>query len=121
MIEITDVSTAAGTAERQGECGCGGCGCGANQEVEETPQAQRAAGESADLDVTTIPHAVRHATVIEHVAALVPGEALVIAAPHHPARLLDQIVAEVPGCVSFEALAEGPEVWRVQVTRDTCC
>lgn len=77
--------------------------------------------EPGDVDVREIPHEFRHARVIGQVTSLVPGESLVIAAPHAPMPLLNQIEREVTGDFTFEYLLEGPQVWRVQVNRVTCC
>lgn len=139
---MTDTTTESGT------CGCAGS-CGGGGSAEATPAAvaevdpggrtelglssaaapspvpspdQLAPGaEEGDVDVREIPREFRHARVIGQVTSLVPGETLVIAAPHAPTPLLNQIEQEVTGEFTFEYLLEGPEVWRVQVNRVTCC
>ncbi len=139
---MTDVTT------ETGACACGGDGgCGSNSgettassgttaspevtrgERTELPLAGAApavtelapGAEEGDLDVRDIPREFRHDRVIGQVTSLVPGEAVVLAAPHAPVPLLNQIEREVAGDFSFEYLLEGPEVWRVAITRDTCC
>lgn len=114
-------------------CGCGGeCG-GQRDPAEAIATVQRddrtnlldrpvkAGAVDGDLDVRRIPHDQRHATVLTAVAGLVPGERLIVAAPHWPQRLLDQIEQEVHGCFRFDSLVDGPEVWRVCITKDSCC
>lgn len=77
--------------------------------------------QAGDIDVRTLPHGSRHAHVISQVSALVPGEAVVVAAPHDPLRLLSEIQTEVHGAFSFDYLAAGPDLWRVAITRTECC
>lgn len=134
------------TTNTSDSCGCGG-ECGGNAQGTSTavtdvspggrtelglsavgepslvpPADQLAPGAHADdVDVRQIPREFRHARVIGQVTSLVPGESLVIAAPHAPTPLLNQIEQEVAGEFTFEYLLEGPQVWRVQVNRVTCC
>lgn len=130
------------TTNETGACACGGAGgCGSNTtEASSTPDLARGertelpmagaapvgtepapGAEPGDLDVREIPREFRHDRVIGQVTSLVPGEALVLAAPHAPVPLLSQIEREVAGDFSFSYLLEGPEVWRVAITRQTCC
>ena len=109
-----------------GECGCGGCGCGADapQDAPRGAEPQEVVVQkpaAADIDVRAIPREVRHARVIGEVTALVPEESLVVAAPHDPRRLLDEIEVDVAGEFAFDYVDAGPELWRVRVTRITCC
>jgi uncharacterized protein (DUF2249 family) len=67
------------------------------------------------LDVRPIPHAIRHATVFGALDAMAPGEPLVIIAPHAPLPLLRQL--EERGPIDVEFLVDGPDEWRVQITR----
>uniref|UniRef100_UPI002028237B DUF2249 domain-containing protein n=1 Tax=Actinotalea sp. C106 TaxID=2908644 RepID=UPI002028237B len=98
--------------------GCGGCGCGADD-------AGRGPGAAAagDLDVREIPRAVRHEQVFAAVDALEPRESLVLAVDHDPVPLREQIEQREPGQIVWEYLAEGPELWRVQLSRvpGHCC
>ena len=82
----------------------GACGCG-----------ESAAG-APELDVRTIPHAIRHATVFGAWSAIPVGGSLVIVAPHDPKPLLAQL-AEREGPVSVTYLDEGPDAWRLRLTR----
>lgn len=67
------------------------------------------------LDVRSIPHAIRHATVLGAFDAIPPGGSLVVVAPHRPLPLLAQIAERAPVDVAY--LVEGPEAWHVQITR----
>lgn len=139
---MTDTTNDAGGCGCGGDGGCGGGAQGAATAVTEVDPGGRtdlglsAAGapspvpssgqlapgaEPGDVDVREIPREFRHARVIGQVTSLVPGETLVIAAPHAPTPLLNQIEQEVAGEFTFDYLLEGPHVWRVQVTRVTCC
>ena len=84
----------------------GGCGCG------------HAHDESApELDVRAIPHAIRHATVFGALSAIPSGGSLVLVAPHDPKPLLAQIADREQGTISVTYLDEGPEAWRLKLTR----
>ena len=81
----------------------GGCACG-HTDVS-TPV----------LDVRTIPHQIRHATIHGAFDAIAPGDALVLIAPHAPVPLLRELEGRFP--IDVEYLQEGPEEWHVKVTR----
>lgn len=132
--------------EATGGCGCGGCGCGggeapagARQEGlqivaapragEATPPAgpvatapaTRADVEPGDLDLRPLPRTERHAQVFAAVGGLLPGEGLVIANDHDPVGLRRQLEEQDLGHLGWQYLAQGPDVWRVLVSRETCC
>lgn len=107
-----------------GGCGCGGCGCGGGQALaapEQTAVEQDA--QPGDLDVRALAPAQRHERIFAAVAALLPGESFVLTNDHDPKPLRYQLDAEEPGQIAWTYLAEGPEVWRVQLTRAAghCC
>lgn len=139
---MSDTTTESGACACGGTCGGGGSAGAAPTAVAEvdpggrtelglsaasapspvpSPDQLAPGAEEGDVDVREIPREFRHARVIGQVTSLVPGEALVIAAPHAPTPLLNQIEQEVAGEFSFEYLLEGPDVWRVAVNRVTCC
>ena len=80
------------------------CGCG--HEPDGAPE----------LDVRPIPHAIRHATVFGALSAIPLGGSLVLVAPHDPKPLLAQI-ADREGPVTVTYLDEGPDFWRLRITR----
>lgn len=86
--------------------GAGGCGCG----------CEPTAG-APELDVRTVPHAIRHATVFGALNAIPAGESLVLVAPHDPVPLLNQIHAAHPGVFSVTYEEPGPVDWRLRLTR----
>ena len=78
--------------------------------------AARAAPARPELDVRAIPHAIRHASVFGAWSAIPAGGSLVIVAPHDPKPLLAQI-AERAARSAVTYLVEGPDAWRLQITR----
>ena len=68
-----------------------------------------------ELDVRTIPHAIRHGAVIGAFAQLQPGASMVLIAPHNPLPLLSQL--EQIGSVGVEYLVEGPDEWHLKLTK----
>ena len=99
----------AGSAERDdANAGCGGhtCSCG---EVD-------GAGYP-ELDVRSIPHSIRHATVFGALESLRPGAGLELVAPHDPLPLLEQVDQRWPGAFSVSYDERGPEAWRLSLVR----
>lgn len=119
MSETT--STQDTQTQTGGGCGCGGCGCGGGQaqdglQIVATPDVR-----PGDLDLRALPGTEREARVLEAVGALLPGEAFVLADDHDPLELRDELEGSELGHLTWTYLAQGPAVWRVQLSRDTCC
>lgn len=89
------------TSKQAAENVTGGCACGETDT--ETPE----------LDVQTIPHAIRHAAIFGALESLRPGFALIISATHNPLPLLKQLEEKHPGGFNSRYLDEGPERWRI--------
>lgn len=71
-----------------------------------------------ELDVRSIPHAIRHATVFGALTAIPQGGSLVLVAPHDPRPLLAQIAdRHGPEAWGVTYLAEGPEAWHIRLDR----
>ena len=79
----------------------GGCGCGGHDEA------------LPELDVQTIPHAIRHAAIFGAIESLRPGAAMVISATHNPVPLLGQLAQRHGDAFHTRYLEEGPERWRI--------
>ena len=92
-------------SSRQDAPATGGCACGGHDTA------------VPELDVRTIPHAIRHATVFGALGAIAPGFALDLVAPHDPLPLLAQIEDREPGAFETAYLQAGPEAWRLRLTR----
>ena len=59
----------------------------------------------------------RKAAVLAAFDALGPGESLVVVNDHLPRGLLLHFQEQRPGAFEWSPLAEGPETWRVEITR----
>ena len=97
-------NTVSDETEESGGCG-GQCACGGGKEA-----------DVPELDVRSVPHALRHATVFGALDAVPAGAAMVLIAPHDPLPLLAQIEDRSPGTFSVEYLERGPEAWRLQLS-----
>lgn len=103
---MTNISiTSPETVATSGGCGCGGCGCGGAKNA--TPE----------LDARAIPPAVRHDAVLGALSGVGPGNGLIVVAPHDPKPLLQQISVAFKDAFAVEYLEQGPEAWRVELTR----
>ncbi|EPR77141.1 Hemerythrin HHE cation binding domain protein [Leifsonia rubra CMS 76R] len=69
------------------------------------------------LDVRTIPHAIRHATIFGALGSIAPGFSLDIVADHNPLPLLAQLEQKQPGDFSVSYVTDGPDEWKVRFTR----
>ena len=83
----------------------GGCACGEADE------------ELPELDVQTIPHAIRHAAIFGAIESLRPGAAFVVSATHNPVPLLQQLEAKHGDTYKTKYTEEGPERWKILVRR----
>lgn len=124
---MSETSTQQAT-ETTGGCGCGGCGCGGGQsQAPAGPQSIQivAPGPDAvqvgDLDVRGLPREERHAKIFGAFGELAPGEAFVLANDHDPLPLRAKLEAEHLGTLGWDYLASGPTVWRIQISKVTCC
>ncbi|MGO1539216.1 MAG: DUF2249 domain-containing protein [Leucobacter sp.] len=82
-----------------------GCACGEHDET------------LPELDVQTIPHAVRHASIFGALKSLNPGAGLIISATHDPVPLLTQLEQRHGDAFSSKYLDRGPERWRILFSR----
>lgn len=69
------------------------------------------------LDVRTEVPARRHALIFETWEALAGGEAFVLINDHDPKPLYYQFEAEHTGTFTWDYLEQGPEVWRVRISK----
>lgn len=81
-----------------------GCTCGEADE------------ELPELDVQTIPHAIRHAALFGAIDGLRPGAGLIVSATHDPIPLLTQLEARSDANTATY-LDRGPERWRILIRR----
>lgn len=82
--------------------------------------------EITHIDVRVLPPFERHPQIFGTLHTLTPGKVLHITSDHEPRPLQYQLETALPGKFSWEYLEQGPEVWRVEITRldagcDCCC
>lgn len=69
------------------------------------------------LDVRTIQPRDRHPMIFNTFDALKPGESFELVNDHAPKPLYYQFLHERPDQFDWEYREEGPDVWRVAITR----
>ena len=69
------------------------------------------------LDVRPIPPRSKHPTIFSTFDALEEGEHFVLVNDHDPVPLKHQFNFEREGQMDWKYLDQGPEVWRVKITR----
>ncbi|EMR02384.1 iron-sulfur cluster repair di-iron protein [Cesiribacter andamanensis] len=69
------------------------------------------------LDVTTLVPREKHPTIFKRFEALLPGERLIIHNDHDPKPLYYQMLGELGNVFSWEYTEQGPEWWKVILTR----
>lgn len=69
------------------------------------------------IDVREIPPINRHPLIFETFDALENGEAFELVNDHDPKPLYYQFLHERPEQFQWQYLEEGPEVWRVAISR----
>jgi len=92
------------TSTQEGGCG-GHCTCGGQSDA------------APELDARLIPPAIRHASILGALGAVLPGDSMVLIAPHEPVPLLEQLAEAQPGEWTAVSSQSGPEEWRVRLTR----
>lgn len=82
----------------------------------------------AKVDVRSLPPRERHPLIFSTFGALSAGQAMELVNDHDPKPLYYQFQAELPGAFSWNYLEQGPDTWRVAITRlapahgsGTCC
>ncbi len=100
-MENIQIHSSRATAHNQG----GGCACGGHDEA------------VPELDVQTIPHAIRHAAIFGALGGLNVGGGMIISATHDPVPLLDQLRDRHGDEYATEYLDNGPDRWRILIRR----
>ena len=60
---------------------------------------------------------LKHALILQRCALLPVGASFILVNDHDPVPLRYQIQAENPGCFGWDYVEQGPEVFRVRITR----
>jgi regulator of cell morphogenesis and NO signaling len=69
------------------------------------------------LNVTLIEPKFKHSTIFERFDELISGESLIIHNDHDPKPLYYELSAERGDIFSWQYLEQGPEVWKVKITK----
>jgi uncharacterized protein (DUF2249 family) len=69
------------------------------------------------IDVREIAPRERHPLIFNTFRSLGTGEAMEIVNDHDPKPLFYQFQAELPGLFSWDYLENGPDTWRVRITK----
>jgi len=72
---------------------------------------------TAQVDVRKYPPKDKHPVIFETLNGLKPGENMELINDHDPKPLYYQLMAEYKDQFQWEYLEEGPEIWRVAITR----
>jgi uncharacterized protein (DUF2249 family) len=70
-----------------------------------------------ELDVRPIPPREKHPTIFNTFDSLNSGESMLLINDHDPRPLRYQLAAERPDTFEWEYQEQGPEVWRVRISR----
>ena len=70
-----------------------------------------------ELDVRVIPPPIKHPTIFNTFDALAKGEGFQLVNDHEPRPLLYQFQIERTGQFDWQYVEEGPDVWRVNITK----
>lgn len=73
--------------------------------------------EPIELDVRLIPPREKHPTIFRSFDALASGQSLLLVNDHDPRPLRYQLMAERPESFDWAYETNGPDVWRVRITR----
>ncbi|HYW58172.1 MAG TPA: DUF2249 domain-containing protein [Polaromonas sp.] len=75
------------------------------------------ASATSTLDIRTIPPRERHPAIFSTLGQLGTGQTLELINDHDPQPLNLQLQAEMPGKFDWSWLEQGPDTWRVTITR----
>ena len=73
--------------------------------------------ETIELDVRVLPPRDKHPTIFRTFDALTSGQSMLLLNDHDPKPLRYQLAAVRPESFDWKYEAEGPELWRVRISR----
>jgi uncharacterized protein (DUF2249 family) len=73
--------------------------------------------DAQTLDIRIIPRPQRHPLIFQTFENLQTGQSLQLVNDHDPAPLHNQFNFRLKGQFSWDYLEQGPETWRVRITR----
>jgi uncharacterized protein (DUF2249 family) len=77
----------------------------------------KAAQSHVTIDVRDITPRERHPLIFDTFDRLAPGQVMLLVNDHDPKPLYYQLMAERADQAGWEYLENGPEVWRVRITK----
>lgn len=72
---------------------------------------------SATVDVRDIPPRQRHPLIFATFHGLATGQAMELVNDHDPKPLYYQFQAEIPGKFAWDYIENGPDTWRVRISK----
>ena len=72
---------------------------------------------ATQVDVRTFARHQRHPLIFSAFSSLGTGQAMELVDDHDPKPLHDRFQAEMPGKFSWDYLEQGPDTWRVAITK----
>ncbi len=76
-----------------------------------------ASDEMVTIDVRDMVPRERHPLIFATFDQLTPSQAMLLVNDHDPKPLYYQLMAERPEQAGWEYIEQGPEVWRVHITK----
>ena len=73
--------------------------------------------QTIELDVRVLPPRDKHPAIFRTFDALTSGQSMLLLNNHDPKPLRYQLAAERPESFDWEYEAQGPEEWRVRISR----
>jgi uncharacterized protein (DUF2249 family) len=73
--------------------------------------------QTIELDVRVLPPRDKHPAIFSTLDALASGQSMLLLNDHDPKPLWYQLAAERPESFDWEYEAQGPELWRVRISR----
>jgi uncharacterized protein (DUF2249 family) len=73
--------------------------------------------QTIELDVRVLPPRDKHPAIFRTFDALASGQSMLLLNDHDPKPLRYQLAAERPESFDWEYEAQGPEEWRVRISR----
>jgi uncharacterized protein (DUF2249 family) len=73
--------------------------------------------QTIEIDVRPLPPRDKHPAIFSTFDALASGQSMVLLNDHDPKPLRYQLAAERPESFDWEYEAQGPELWRVRISR----
>lgn len=73
--------------------------------------------ETQTLDATILEPRLKHPVIFEFFERLLPGQSFILRNDHDPKPLYYQMIGELGNIVGWEYLEQGPDWWKVRITR----